>query len=784
MSSLEYRKPALPLKEVNLLLFEFFGLKPQKITPLNGDRYQNFLLQLGKKQKLVLKVASDFDREDSLDFENQALLLLNRKLTEYRFPRPVPGRNDQLIIPFLANDKKLYRARIFEYVEGRPLAALKKISPTFWEEIGTLLARVDLLLKGFYHPGHRRLLPWDVKNILLTADRLNYISDPSGRRKLDYCLLQYETLVRPEDHRLRKQVIYNDANEHNFLLAPCRKSGFRLAGLIDFGDMTESFLAAELALALTYALMLTTDSVDKEKVASKILGAYHSVNPLKKEELDLIFYLILARLVISLTMSAWRRQVEPQNTYMRVSEEPGWRLLDYLLSENPEKWRRLFYQSCGLKTASPARKKDRLLSFRKTHVSKALSLSYRKPLHLIKGAGQFLFDSEGRAYLDCVNNVCHLGHCHPRVARAVARQMTVLNTNTRYLYEQMSAYVEKLLARFPRKFTHCFLVNSGSEANDLALRLARNFTGGSELLVIDGAYHGNLTSLVEISPYKFDGPGSKGAPPFVHKLPTPDPYRGLYRGRSENTAEKYAAEVKKLVKRLQAENKKLVGMIAESIMSCAGQVFFPSRFLKKAFEIVRSAGGITIADEVQVGFGRPGYFFWGFESQEASPDIVTLGKPIGNGHPIGAVVTTAEIAGRFVTGMEYFNTFGGNPVSCAAGLAVLEAIEEENLQENARRLGDYFLRELKKLKTGHRLVGEVRGLGLFLGVELVRDRKTLEPATREARGIIEKMKNRGILLSTDGPFRNVIKIKPPLVFTRMDVDRVVANLDLVLGTYD
>lgn len=784
MSSLEYRKPALTIKQANLLLPEFFGIKPQKIVPLPGDRYQNFLLQLDNRQKLVLKIASDFDQEDSLDFENQALILLNRKLAGYRFPRPVPGRNDQLIFTFSASDKKLYRARLFEFVEGKPLAAVKKINPDLWREIGTVLARVDLVLRDFYHPGRRRALPWDVRNVHLAADRLRYLSDPSGRRKLDYCLLQYEIQVKPEESRLRKQIIYNDANEYNFLLSPGRKSGCRLAGLIDFGDMTESYLVVEPSLALTYALMLTGDSDEKEKLAQKILRAYHLVNPLKKEELDLIFYFILARLVISLTMSAWRRQVEPWNAYMRVSEEPGWKLLDYLLSENPEKWRRLFYRSCGLKTDSPGQQTNKILSFRQVHVSSALSLSYRKPLHLVRGAGQFLFDSGGRSYLDCVNNVCHLGHCHPRVARAVARQMSILNTNSRYLYEQMTAYIEKLLSYFPPNFTHCFLVNSGSEANDLALRLARNFSGGSEILVIDGAYHGHLTSLIEISPYKFDGPGGKGAPPFVHKIPTPDPYRGLYRGRGEEISNRYAAEVKKIVARLQAENKKLAGIIAEPMMSCAGQVFFPPRFLKKAFEIVKEAGGVTIADEVQVGFGRPGYFFWGFESQEALPDIVTLGKPIGNGHPVGAVVTTAEIARRFVTGMEYFNTFGGNPVSCAAGLAVLEAIEEENLQENARRVGDYFIQELKKLQTRHNLVGEVRGLGLFLGVELVRNRKTLEPATLEAREIVEKMKNCGILLSPDGPFRNVLKIKPPLVFSLKDVDRVVENLDSVLGAYD
>ncbi|MCX8159891.1 MAG: aminotransferase class III-fold pyridoxal phosphate-dependent enzyme [Candidatus Saccharicenans sp.] len=779
----DYRKPSLPKKDIEHIVSKNFGLSPKKLEPLNGDRSQNFLVRLASGRKLVLKVSSEFDREDSLDFENQLLLVLIRKLAPHRFPRPVPDRNGQLVTSYTARDRKTYLARLFEFVDGTPLAAAKNISPETWRQVGTFLARVDLALKGFYHPGQRRLLPWDVRNVLFSRERFRHIPDPAARRKLDYCLLQYETLVLPEDHRLRTQVIYGDANEHNILLESGRKSGSRIIGLIDFGDATESFLAAEPALALTYALMLTADG-QKEKVAAKIIGGYHSLNPLRKEELDLIFYLILARLVISLTMAAWRRSVEPGNTYMRISEEPGWKLLDYLLSENPEKWRRLFYRSCGFETDTASELKKRLLAFRQDHVSRALSLSYKKPLHITRGSGQFLFDAEGRSYLDCVNNVCHLGHCHPAVARAVARQMTVLNTNTRYLYDQMAAYVESLLSRFPRKFTHCFLVNSGSEANDLALRLARNFTGGTELLVIDGAYHGNLTSLVEVSPYKFDGPGGKGAPPFVHKVPTPDPYRGLYRGKTEETADKYAAEVEKLVSGLVSQNKRLVGIMAESMMGCAGQVIYPPCFLKKAFAAVRAAGGLAIADEVQVGFGRPGYFFWGFESQEALPDIVTLGKPIGNGHPIGAVVTTAEIAGRFSTGMEYFNTFGGNPVSCAAGLAVLRAIDEEKLQENARVVGDYFLKKLRELQRRHPLVGDVRGLGLFIGVELVRDRETLEPATDEARAVIEEMKDRGILLSTDGPFRNVIKIKPPIIFTRGDVDRVIENLDLVLRAHD
>ena len=780
MNQVVYQKPRLGNNEVRSLAKYKYCLNICRINPLAGDRSQNFLLETDRKDKYVIKISSAFDRLEELDFENRVMILLGQKLSEYNFPLPLPDRDGQLISTHKKGKNDFYRLRLFPFISGTYLADLKNIPLRLWREAGNLLAGIDLSLKDFYHPGQKRLLPWDLKNVLWSKDKLTYIKDPTLKRQLDYCLLQYEMRVLPVAHRLRSQVIYGDANEHNFLVTSPAPGRARIKGLLDFGDMTESFLAGEVAIALAYALMLKPD----KEVVREILSAYHRKNPLQPEELDILFYLILARLTISLTMSAWRRKAEPDNIYMTISENPGRHLLDYLLAENPEKWRKLFYESCELKLENNFLPADNVFSARKAHLSGALSLSYQKPLHLVQGCGPYLFEADGRRYLDCVNNVCHLGHAHPAVARAVARQMTLLNTNTRYLYDQLVLYVEKLLSHFPRKFNHVFLVNSGSEANDLALRLARNYTGGRELLVIDGAYHGNLTSLVEISPYKFDGPAGKGAPSFVHKIPTPDPYRGKYRGHSLKISLKYVEEVVQIINELKAKNKKLVGLIAESIMSCAGQVVFPPDFLKLAFAVVRAAGGVCIADEVQVGFGRPGEFFWGFESQEADPDIVTLGKPIGNGHPIGAVVTTEEIARAFETGMEYFNTFGGNPVSCAAGLAVLQAIEEENLQENARLVGDYFLRELKKLQKNHRLIGQVRGLGLFIGVELVKDQNTKEPASHEAHELIEKMKNQGILLSTDGPFRNVLKIKPPIVFSKNNVDQVVEALDEVLKNFD
>lgn len=423
----------------------------------------------------------------------------------------------------------------------------------------------------------------------------------------------------------------------------------------------------------------------------------------------------------------------------------------------------------------------RILSARKDLIGKSLSLSYREPLLIVRGEGQYLYDERGRAYLDCVNNVCHVGHCHPRVVEAASRQMAQLNTNTRYLHPNIIDFAERLTSCLPAPLEVCFFVNSGSEANDLALRLARTFTGERDVFVIDHAYHGHTGDLIEISPYKYNGPGGPGPSVFTHQLSIPDGYRGRYRWGEPELGLLYAREVGEKTAKLAADGRRPACFIAESIVGCGGQVVLPSGYLAAAFEPVRQSGGVCIVDEVQVGFGRVGSHFWGFETQAVVPDIVTMGKPIGNGHPLAAVVTTREIADAFANGMEYFNTFGGNPVSCAVGLAVLEVLEMEGLQQHAFEVGEHFKKELGELQKRHSLIGDVRGLGLFLGVELVRNRESLEPAGPETGQVVELMKERGILLSTDGPYHNVIKIKPPLVFSRDDVASVVENLDEVLG---
>ena len=410
-----------------------------------------------------------------------------------------------------------------------------------------------------------------------------------------------------------------------------------------------------------------------------------------------------------------------------------------------------------------------LLEARNRPISKALSIAHGKPLHIVRGEMQYLHASDGTKYLDLVNNVSHVGHCNPHVVEAGQRQMAVLNTNSRYLYEELTEYLGRLSSTLPESLAVGFLVNSGSEANELAVRLARSFTGNHDMAVIEGAYHGHTGMLIDLSPYKFRGPGGKGSPEeWVHVLPIPDTYR--------RPSIDYSAEAREGMKHAGP----LAGLLIESMLSCAGQVPLPPNYFLEAASTIRNQGGLLIADEVQVGFGRVGTHMWAFQESGVTPDIVVMGKPIGNGHPMAAVFTTPEIASSFGD-MEFFSTFGGNPVSCAIGMAVMDVIEKEDLMNRARVLGERFKSGLNSLMKDHEIIGDVRGRGLFLGIEMVKDRSTLEPASMGASEIVSAMRDQGVLLSTDGPLHNVIKIKPPMVLNEEDVDQTLIKLEASLA---
>lgn len=413
----------------------------------------------------------------------------------------------------------------------------------------------------------------------------------------------------------------------------------------------------------------------------------------------------------------------------------------------------------------------------------SLSLSYEEPLHIVRGRGTYLYDVFGREYLDCVNNVAHVGHEDPDVVRAGRLQMGVLNTNSRYLHESVLMYAERLVAALPDPLAVCLFVNSGTEANELALRMARAHTGGTGVVVLEGGCHGSSQALIDVSHYKFAGHGGEGAPDWVRAAPMPDAYRGKYRRNDPARATKYAEHIGEGFAELREASHAPAAYLSEAILCCGGQIEPPQGYLAAAYEHARASGALCIADEVQTGFGRVGSHMWGFETQGVVPDIVTLGKPIGNGHPIGAVVTTREIAASFDNGMEFFSTFGGNPVSAEIGLAVLDVLDRDELQDRAAAVGNKLKASLTELAERHEPIGEVRGRGLFLGIEFVQSRETLEPAPGVAEYVVARMKERGILLSTDSPDRNVIKFKPPMTFSESDGDRLVHELDAVL-THD
>ncbi|MGB6648057.1 MAG: aminotransferase class III-fold pyridoxal phosphate-dependent enzyme, partial [Bacteroidota bacterium] len=655
-------------------------------------------------------MANPSERGEMLDAQNAVLEYLTQHHPGFAYPRALATRSGSLIAELAGREGSRYLARLLTYVPGRFLADVHPHTNELLENVGTYLGEMDRVLAGFNHPAAYRYWHWDLKNASDLTRRTGHIAEADTRRLVDYFLLRFDSEVLPHLPDLRTSLIHSDANDQNLLVRQTAHDTWEAAGIIDFGDMVHSQTVFELAIALAYVMLEKDDPL---AAAIPMVRGYHVAMPLRDEELEVLFPLISARLCATITFSAYQQKIQPDNKYLSVSDKPATLLLEKLIAISPERAVRVFREAVGLAPISHrGMNRVNILGARNLLIGKSLSTSYHTPLKIVRGAMQYLFGDDGRTYLDCVNNVCHVGHCHPAVVRAAQNQMAILNTNTRYLHDNLVEYALRLTNTLPDPLSVCYFVNSGSEANELAIRLAQTYTGRSDFIVVDHAYHGNTSSTIEISPYKFDGPGGKGQASHIHKVMMPDCYRGAYRYGDERAGAKYAGQVSEVASRLRAPGGGVAGFFCESHLSVGGQIILPDGYLRDAYGHVREVGGLCIADEVQVGFGRLGTHFWGFQTQGVVPDIVTMGKPIGNGHPLGAVVTTPEIADAFATGMEYFNTFGGNPVSCAVGNAVLQVIETEKLQKNAANVGEHLKEGLQRLKEKHVLIGDVRGMGL------------------------------------------------------------------------
>jgi 4-aminobutyrate aminotransferase-like enzyme/Ser/Thr protein kinase RdoA (MazF antagonist) len=765
MTTAVQKAPRITSNDAVRIVADLYGLNISA-TPLPSERDQNFYCQAGNEQ-FVLKIANSEEHLEFLELQNDLIEFLAGRDIALDFPQVVKTRNGESIAKVNSQNGDEHFVRLLTWLDGVCFALVKTHDRKLLASLGSALAQMDLALAEFDHRSAHRSFYWDLRNANIAREFAGLLPD-SRQPLVARFFAEWEKI---DWNGLRFSVIHNDAKDYNILI---NESERRVVAILDYGDVVYSATVCNLAVALAYVML---DKPDPIGAAAQVVAAYHETYPLTESEVEALYTLAVTRLCCSVCYAAKQTSDAPDNEYLNISNAPAWSLLERL-SSVPLDWpTRVFRYACGLpvvKASRPRRTRAELFSARRKHLASSLSISYDTPLHIVSGSRQYLYDSDGRRYLDCVNNVAHVGHSNPYVVRAAAEQMAILNTNTRYLHDNLIEYSERLTATMPEPLRVVYLVCSGSEANELALRLARAHTGRNEVIVVDGAYHGNTSAMIDLSPYKFDGPGGSGCPSWVHKVSTPDVYRGAHHG--PDAGKLFADDVAEL-----RQDGRAAAFFCESALGCGGQIVLPPGYLHEAYAAVRSVGGVCVADEVQTGFGRAGTHFWMFETQDVVPDIVTLGKPIGNGHPLGAVITTPEIAASFANGMEYFNTFGGNPVSCAAGLAVLDVIRDQELQQNALEVGEYLKQGLRELKNRHSLIGDVRGLGLFLGIELVRDRETLEPADSEATQAVERMKERGILLSTDGPFDNIIKIKPPLVFSRADGDSLLSGLDSVMS---
>ncbi len=756
------------MSNVNNFIKKEFGLQVADYKQLDGYDNLNYRISTSDSSYIYKTYKYSEVSYDMVKAENDTLLFLQSDFKN-KVPKPIPFKDGSYLGAFSIKEQPSI-CRMLSFLEGDFLGDVSHTVQLI-ESLGAFLAELDLKLKEFKnYTIQSRQWEWDLQYFDLNRKYIDDITNATDRNIVRYFFNQFEENIRPLFPELRKQIIHNDANEWNVLV-----QHNKVTGIIDFGDLAHSFLINELAIAITYTCY---DKENPLEWAVVLLKSYHEKLPLETKEISILYYLIAARLCTSVCNSAHAQKVNPDNSYASVSEQSAWKMLYRWLAINPIHAENEFRKATNLPIEKPVSTSS-LLKRRHEHISPILSTSYKGPIHMVRSAFQYMYDAEGNTFLDAYNNIPHVGHSHPKVVEAAQRQMAKLNTNTRYIYDELADYAEKLLKHFPPNLSKVFFVNSGSAASDLAVRMANNHTKSNTMMVMESGYHGNTQIAIDISDYKFNNPKGEGQKNHIIKATLPDTYRGKYTADIANAGTLYGKDA---VSQIAQCKHTISAFISEPILGCAGQVPLADGYLKEVYPAIRAQGGVCISDEVQTGFGRLGDHFWGYEAHGVIPDIVILGKPIANGHPMGAVVCTQEIAASFEKGVEFFSSFGGNPVSCAIAGAVLDVIAEEKLQENAKIVGNYYRSLLKELMQKYSCIGDVRGSGLFIGFDIVKD-NTKTPNTALASHIKNELRNRHILVSTDGPYDNVIKTKPPLCFSKENAEKVVTTVSDILDAY-
>jgi 4-aminobutyrate aminotransferase-like enzyme/Ser/Thr protein kinase RdoA (MazF antagonist) len=734
---------------------------------LVSERDQNFHLTDSAGDEWVLKVSNAAEDRGVVEMEVAAVERIAAVDPGLPVPVPRPTLHGRAVGLFNSGESS-HLVRLLALLPGRH-AQPDDLSAEDVTAIGAVVARVSHALRGFFHPAAGRVMLWDQQRLPRLFGHVELLPDGRRRELLERVIRRFTERVAPAFPGLRAQVIHNDITLDNLLLDEER----RVSGIIDFGDMAHTALVLDIAATLQ---SLVRGRQQIFSVVEQFMAGYASITPLEAVEADLLGDLLAGRMAQTILISAFRNRRYPDNDYIQGWAEPAWELLELLDDIGFDE----AAQHLSLIARSPMTRRlpdDELSARRRRVMGSALEpLSYRQPLHLVRGDGAWMFDAAGRRFLDAYNNVPIVGHGHPRVVEAIARQASMLNTNTRYLHENVVELAERLVAAMPDGLDTVMFVNSGSEANDLAWRLATTASGGDAGIVTEWAYHGLTAAIAPFSPSEWP----RGEQPAgVETYRPPDSYRGPYATTSDPVATA-RGEMAAAVSRLAARGRRPAALFLDSTFTADG-IFSPAAaVVRELVAVARAAGALLIADEVQCGFGRTGDGLWGFPAWDIAPDIVTLGKPMGNGHPVAAVVTRADIVDRFAAETTFFSTFGGNPVACAAAIAVLEVIEDEGLIAQAAEVGSRLREALATLAEAHASIGDVRARGLMTGVELVVDRTSREPAGGLADRVKNALADRGVLIGTTGRHGNVLKIRPPLCLTVDEARLIGTSLDAVL----
>jgi 4-aminobutyrate aminotransferase-like enzyme/Ser/Thr protein kinase RdoA (MazF antagonist) len=751
--------------ELGRALFGFDGAP----AALVSERDQNVLLTDASGVARVLKISNSAEDRGVVEMEVAAVEHIARVDPSLPVPVAVPARDGRTLAEAELRGHR-HLVRLIPLMPGRT-AVPTELDPPTVEHLGEVVGRLGRALRGFFHAAAGRSIDWDQQRLPGLMPHATLVEDPARRALLDRVLARFTERVLPALPGLRSQVIHNDVTLDNLLV----DDGLRVSGIIDFGDMAHTALVLDVPATLQ---SLVRDRDDVFEVAEAFLAGYASVTPLEPAEADLLGDLLLGRMAQTILISVVRTRQYPDNAYIHGWSEPAWTLVEQLDRIGFEEASRRLAAIGRAPVQRAAGGDEELMARRRRVLGSALEpLSYRRPLHLVRGSGAWLEDADGRRYLDAYNNVPVVGHAHPRVVEAIARQAAALNTNTRYLHEAVVSLGERLVATLPPELDTVMFVNSGSEANDLAWRLARAATGAAGGLVTDWAYHGVTAAIADLSPSEWE---HGDPPPTAATFAAPNTYRGRYAEAGDPSA-MAREEVAEAVTRLAERGHRPAALFVDACFTSDGIFVPPPAVVAGIVAAARDAGALYVADEVQSGHGRTGDGLWGHVRWGVTPDVVTLGKPMGNGHPVAAVITRAELADRLAAETTFFSTFGGNPVACSAALAVLDVIDDEGLIARAASAGDGLRAELATLAARHPVIGDVRGRGLMTGVELVDEPAARQPAGDLAARVKDEMRERGVLIGSAGRHGNVLKIRPPLAITAEEASLVVQRLDEVLS---